>query len=336
MLDIEQSEALIDYLQRGGYIESDEEPDVQILPGGVSNRTILVRRSSGEAWVIKQALEKLRVQVEWYSSPMRIHREAAGLRWLSRLAPGGSIVSFIFEDHDNHLLAMEAVPQPHDNWKTLLLDGNLQLDHVEQFADLLGTIHKNSYAQRDQIGKVFNDRDFFESLRLEPYYAYTAEQVPEAAPFIQQLIEAALRRRFALVHGDYSPKNVLVHDNRLILLDHEVIHFGDPAFDLGFSMTHLLSKSHRLIGDRDLFAEAVNHYWRTYQEHVKNLPWYDDLETYAVHHTLACLLARVDGRSPLEYLNDAEKAQQRRVVLGLIAAQPETVSDLVAGFTQGL
>lgn len=336
MLDIEQSEALIAYLQRAGYIESDEVPEVLILPGGVSNRTVLVQRSSGEAWVIKQALEKLRVQVDWYSSPMRIHREAAGLRWLTRLAPAGSIVSFIFEDHDNHLLAMEAVPEPHANWKTMLLEGNLQLDHIEQFGDLLGTIHKNSYAQRDQIAKIFDDRDFFESLRLEPYYAYAAEQVPEVASFLKQLIEDTLRRRFALVHGDYSPKNILVHDNRLILLDHEVIHFGDPAFDLGFSMTHLLSKAHRLVGDRDLFAEAANQYWRSYQEHVRHLPWYSDLETYAVRHTLACLLARVDGRSPLEYLNEAERTQQRRVVLGLMAAPPDTVSDLVRQFIVGL
>jgi 5-methylthioribose kinase len=336
MLDIEQSEALIAYLQRAGYIESDEEPEVVILPGGVSNRTVLVRRASGEAWVIKQALEKLRVQVDWYSSPMRIHREAAGLRWLSRLAPAGSIVSFIFEDHEDHILAMEAVPDPHHNWKTLLLEGDLQLDHIEQFGDLLGTIHKNSHAQRDQIAKIFDDRDFFDSLRLEPYYAYTAEQVPEAAPFLQRLIEDTLRRRFVLVHGDYSPKNVLVFDNRLILLDHEVIHFGDPAFDLGFSMTHLLSKAHRLVGDRDLFVEAVNQYWRSYDAHVRQMPWYGDLEAYAVQHTLACLLARVEGRSPLEYLNAAERARQRETVLRLSAAPPTTVSDMVTQFIAGL
>ena len=94
-----------------------------MLAGGVSNRTMLVELSGGEAWVVKQALPKLRVAVNWFSDPDRIEREAAGMRWLMKLAPEGSIPRLIFEDRSSHLLAMEAVGQPHVNWKTMLLAG---------------------------------------------------------------------------------------------------------------------------------------------------------------------------------------------------------------------
>src|SRR4051812_45306442 len=114
-LDIERPDELIAYLRQKDRIAAEESPDVQVLAGGVSNRTVLVRRESGEAWVLKQALAKLRVKVDWFSSPERIHREALGLRWLGRFVPGGRLPDFVFEDHDFHVLAMQAVPQPHRN-----------------------------------------------------------------------------------------------------------------------------------------------------------------------------------------------------------------------------
>src|SRR6185295_14240171 len=94
-LDIENPTALIAYLRQAGHIESDEEPRVSVLAGGVSNRTVLVERPNGESWVIKQALAKLRVAADWFSDPQRIHREALGLRWLNRLAPPGTTVDFV-------------------------------------------------------------------------------------------------------------------------------------------------------------------------------------------------------------------------------------------------
>src|SRR5688500_6074371 len=102
-LDIEQPGELTAWLRAHHRIAPDETPRIAVLAGGVSNRTVLVERPSGEAWVVKQALAKLRVQVEWFSSPERIHREALGLRWLAELAPPGAITPFIFEDHDAHL-----------------------------------------------------------------------------------------------------------------------------------------------------------------------------------------------------------------------------------------
>lgn len=331
-LDIEQPDALIAYLRRTGRVGEQESPRVRVLAGGVSNRTVLVERPSGDAWVLKQALPKLRVAVDWFSDPVRIEREALALRVLPELAPLGAITPLVFEDPANHLLAMAAVPSPHENWKTVLLNGRIEDEHVRQFASLAASIHRRSWERRATLAPQFDDRQFFESLRLEPYFAYAATQVPEAADFLQKLISDTRARRLSLVHGDFSPKNVLIHDDRLVLLDHEVIHFGDPAFDLGFALTHFLSKAHHLPLHRATFARAANLFWQTYSAGIAEVPWAADLEPMAVRQTLGCLLARVAGRSPLEYFDAEEKARQRAAVLALMRDTPTAVADLVASF----
>jgi tRNA A-37 threonylcarbamoyl transferase component Bud32 len=338
-LDIEQPADLLAYLRAGGWIAPDETPAMHTLGGGVSNRAVLVERrvpsGQGEGWVVKQALAKLRVAVDWFSSPERIAREAAGLRWLEQIAPPGTTTPLIFEDTDNYILAMQAVPQPHDNWKTLLLAGQLNPDHIAQFGRLLGTIHRNASGD-PAVAAAFDDRSFYDSLRLEPYYRYTATQVPESAPFYDALLTDTWATRLTLVHGDYSPKNVLVHAGRLILLDHEVIHYGDPAFDLGFGFTHLLSKAHHLPHLRRDFATATIECWQAYSAIARNTSWFAALEPRAVRHTLGCLLARVAGRSPLEYLDAIERTRQRAAVTALMQSPPATIADLATQFTTTL
>ncbi|HZS91049.1 MAG TPA: phosphotransferase [Chloroflexota bacterium] len=331
-LDIEDHAALLDYLRQKGLLSVHEEPVMRTLQGGVSNRTVLVQRPAGEAWVLKQALPKLRVAVDWYSSPARIQREALGLQWLSRLVARQAITSLVFLDTDHNLLAMRAVPEPHANWKSMLLEGRIERDHAAQFGSLLGTIHGRGYHERDAIASEFDDRTFFESLRIEPYYSYTAGQVADAAGFLHDLIDDTRRTRLTLTHGDYSPKNILVYDNHLILLDHEVIHFGDPAFDLGFGLTHLLSKAHHVAGHRAEFREAALLFWQNYCHALGDVPWLQGLEERAVRQTLGCLLARVSGRSPLEYLTEAERARQRLAATSLMRHPPGTVPELVDSF----
>ncbi len=335
-LDIEDHTALEAYLHQSGRIAVGERPVMRTLTGGVSNRTVLVRRPGGETWVVKQALEKLRVAVDWFSNPSRIEREALGIHWLGRLAPPGSIPRYIFEDRDHHLVAMAAVPEPHDNWKLLLLSGQVHEAHIRQFGELLGTIHSNAYEHRTELAELFRDRSFFESLRIEPYYAYTASQVAESIEFYKRLIADTQACLLTLVHGDYSPKNILIHGDRLVLLDHEVIHFGDPAFDLGFSLTHLLSKAHHLPSLRTDFAVATLQYWQFYRSALGSVPWKDDLEARAVRHALGCLLGRVRGRSTLEYLAPAERTRQQQAVVPLMHNPPPSVPELVAQFLSRL
>jgi 5-methylthioribose kinase len=323
-MNIEATAELLDYLRRRGHMRDAEAPRVTILQGGVSNRTVLIERDVGPDWVLKQALAKLRVATDWFSSPERIHREALGLRWLNELAPPGSVPQFVFEDHEHHVLAMTAVPQPHQNWKTMLMRGEIDFEVVRQFGKLLAQIHHESARRRAELEPIFRDTSFFESLRLEPYYVFSAQQAPAAAEFLKALIAETRATRLTLVHGDFSPKNILVREGRLVLLDYEVIHWGDPAFDLGFSLAHFLSKAHHFAARREDFACAAHLFWQSYDD--------DSSEQRAVRHVLACLLARVDGKSPLEYLDALERDRQRAAVLRLMAKPPDGMDSMIDQF----
>ncbi|MDE2749852.1 MAG: phosphotransferase [Chloroflexota bacterium] len=328
-IDIEDHAALLGYLRGRRWIPADERPTFRTLTGGVSNRTVWAQRRGGQDWVIKQALAKLRVQVDWFSAPERIQREAAGLRWLGGLIPE-HVPAVVHQDSENNILVMTAIAQPHCNWKTALLAGRTSIDFAQSFGELLATIH-NAAERHPQLEAEFAERRFFEELRLEPYYGYTASQMPAASAFLKRLIADTGRRRFALAHGDYSPKNVLIQRGRLIILDYEVIHFGDPAFDIGFSLTHFLSKAHHLPAHRVAFLDMARAYWQSYLANLSP-PLHDAVRAYAVKHTLACLLARVAGRSPLEYLDADQRERQGRIVLDLIREGIGAAPDLIDAF----
>jgi 5-methylthioribose kinase len=336
-LDIERPAELLEYLRATGRIGPRERVNIRRLSGGISNRTMLVERESGEAWVLKQALDRLRVEVEWLSDPERVHREALGMRWLARLTSGGVVPELLFEDRQHHLLAMQAIPRPHENWKELLLAGRLDASLVEQFGRLLGTIHRRSWERRDELAGAFGDRAIFESLRIEPYFRYAATQLPAAGSFLEGVIESVQGRRLALVHGDYSPKNLLVWKGKLVLVDHETIHFGDPAFDVGFSLTHLLSKANHLAHLREEFAAAARAHWRAYRDALgEELPWAGDLEIHAVRLTIACLIARVVGRSRLEYLDEGSRSRQLESACQAAADPPARVDEFIGAFVARL
>jgi 5-methylthioribose kinase len=208
----------------------------------------------------------------------------------------------------------------------------VDLGHARQFGELLGRVHRESARRLAELPEELRDRSFFEALRIEPYYAFTATRNPVAAPFYSALIAETREQQVTLVHGDFSPKNILVHRGRLVLLDHEVAHIGDPAFDVGFGLTHLLSKALHLPQQREALLGAAGVFWETWREAADEVAAATGISSRATRHTLGCLLARVDGRSPLEYLLPAERDQQRAVVLALMQRPPDDVSELVRQF----
>ena len=310
-----------------GLIGDEDEPAFQVLKGGVSNRTVWVGRGGRGDWVIKQALQKLRVQVDWFSDPERIQREAAGLRWLGGIIPG-HVPEVVFNDSQRQY--------PGDDRCSA---ASLQLEDRRYSADTLmfdslshsASCWRRSTTRRYVTPNWLRNSPSGASLRSCAWNHITdirQPKRPDAAPFLTQLIEETRARRFALVHGDYSPKNVLIHRDRLVILDYEVIHFGDPAFDIGFSLTHFLSKAHHLPARRDAFLDMARRYWRSYlRELAPHLR--DMVRHFAVQHTLACMLARVAGRSPLEYLDDIERESQKRIVLELMKQDISAIPDLI-------
>jgi len=331
-LDIEDFDALRTYLTTQGHLKSKETVSFKKLPGGVSNRTVRVLWPAGQSWVLKQALAKLRVSIDWFSNPERIGVEAKALRSLNRLAPPGTTPAFVFEDMTNYVMAMEAIPEDHHNWKSVLLSGSIVTSHFKQFGFLLATIHRRSSESAAEFRTAFADTTYFENLRLDPYYLYAAQNIAEASEFLTNVSKETLRHKHCLVHGDFSPKNTLIYHDKLILLDYEVVHFGDPAFDLGFALTHFLSKANHLPNERFRLASAAELFWQTYREELAKQDWTADLEGRAARHTLACLLARVAGKSPLEYLSPEEKVRQREIVLSLIKLKPARIPGLITEF----
>ncbi|HIG30749.1 MAG TPA: hypothetical protein EYQ50_24280 [Verrucomicrobiales bacterium] len=327
-MNIENPNELISYLRQNGKISPGEAPLCRTLSGGVSGRTVHLTRLQKPDWVIKQARSRLKVSEDWFADPKRIHIEAKAMQTLGKLLPEGTVPGILFEDFDQHLICMEAVPFPHENWKAQLLNGIVDEHSIEQFAELAALIHRSSFAN-SQHRNDFEDRRFFMSLRLDPYYAFAAKCVPEASDFLNSLIRETMSIRNELTHGDYSPKNVLVHQNKLILLDHEVMHFGDGAFDIGFSMTHFLAKALHLPEHRRNFIKAASQYWDHYHAEM----CVDSArEGRCIRHTLACLISRVRGKSPLEYLSIEERSSLLLACLELLKTLPREMNTFIEAY----
>ncbi|MEX1124122.1 MAG: phosphotransferase [Acidimicrobiia bacterium] len=333
-VDIEDSQALLAYLFASGRIEAQEHPAVDNLAGGVSCRTVRVTRESGETWVLKQALPQLRVAVEWQSDPKRIRSEGLAMKWLGQILPRGAIPSLVFEDEQNGLVAMTAVAMPHETLKARLMRGAFETA-VPEAATILAAIHSGALSFEADLRNVFADQSAFESLRVDPFYGFS-RSVSGTEEFLGDLMRDCRTIRVSLVHGDFSPKNILIHDEQLVLVDHEVIHWGDSAFDIGFFMAHLLSKAHHFVQWRSAFLGGVQSFWDRYDDESDYLFRQPDYEARAVRHTIGCLLARVKGKSPLEYLDARERVRQTLVARSLMGDDPATFEELVTRFDNRL
>lgn len=281
---------------------------MRMLGGGVSNR-VLLAESATRRWVFKQALGRLRVAEEWLADPARIHREAASMRALAPLLPPGSVPGVVFEDRGNFIYAMEAAPDGVEDWKTLLMRGECDERVARQAARILADL-AGSTAGGAQWREDFGDQHCFKQLRLDPYYRFTAERHPDLRGAFEEAIALA-QRPLAMVHGDFSPKNLLVAPwGGVTLIDFEVVHYGDPAFDAAFLLNHLLLKGARALG---LVCAAELR----------------EFETAAVIRHLGCLhLARVDGKSPAEYLTETQRVKVRAAARELIRHPPKTIEEI--------
>ncbi len=292
------------------------------LAGGVSNIVLKVDVEGQPPFVVKQCRERLRVAQEWRAPLRRIWTECEALRVLGEILPSGSVPGVLFEDQPNYLFAMECAPQAAVTWKSRLMQGDCDPVIAATVGDLLGLIHVRSQ-RHPTLQTTLADVSLFDELRIDPYYRTTARAVPAAAPALEALIASMPAIPRALVLGDYSPKNILVHDHQIILLDFECAHAGDPAFDVGFCLSHLLLKLFRARGRAAELAVAqafLDAYAKTAETDTRQ----------AARHAAACLLARLDGKSPVEYRHELNQNSIRQLALdALTAAQPWTTSELV-------
>jgi 5-methylthioribose kinase len=299
-------------------------PAVSELGGGVSN-TVLLVESDTERFVMKQALGKLRVKEEWRADQSRIFRESAALRKLAEYFPEGSLPAVLFEDRGNFIFAMSAAPCASVCWKDLLLNGEIRVETAERVGELLALMVSVSWREPAWENE-FGDQTIFDQLRIDPYYRATARRHPDIAPAAARLMEESAARRVSLAHGDWSPKNFLVDGSRVMAIDFEVIHFGDPSFDSAFLLNHLVLKSFYRPEWADLYAQAAAGFWGKFIAGVPREGW---IEPATLQHLGWLMLARVDGKSPAEYLRDAEiRDRVRRFARELIVAPPDSVAEV--------
>jgi 5-methylthioribose kinase len=324
-----------EYLLDAGWIPKDVKVVVHELSGGVSNIVLRVDSPGKPPFVLKQCRERLRVPMEWHARLDRIWTEYATLELLRAILPEGIVPEILFEDRQNYLFAMTCAPDDAVTWKTHLMAGLVDPTVATRLGTILGTIHAEAPGYPALRGTL-SDTSLFDELRVDPYYRTTTRAHPDLAARIDTLIDLMDLREDerTLVLGDFSPKNILVHSKGLILLDFECAHAGDPAFDLGFFLTHLLLKTIRAVSqnsDRGFeYVELTRPFWESYLDRRNIGPEArSDLVRRAILHTAACCLARVDGKSPVEYLDARGQTVARSFALEALQAAPSTWDDLL-------
>ena len=330
----------VEYLLGQGLISRGQagSASVRELGGGVSNFVVRVDfADSSDSVVIKQSLPRLRVEQEWLADQGRIHREAAALRYLENVFPPSTLPRVVHEDPERFLFAMTAAPEPAHTWKEDLLSGSVDTEVASRVGQLLGTMHQHSAVTEDTIPpglEEFADQGCFVQLRIDPYHRATAQAHPDLADVIESEAQSMLGRRLCLVHGDYSPKNVMVSGTddqpTAFLLDFEVVHLGNPVFDLAFMLNHLTLKAIHLPGLASQFNAAGIAFWLTY---CACAPTFANdtiqLQADAIRQMSVLLLARIDGKSPAEYIiTDAQKSAARHLARTILAGEVRSLSDL--------
>jgi aminoglycoside phosphotransferase (APT) family kinase protein len=269
------------------------------LAGGVSSD--IYRVDAPEAtYCVKRALPKLKVAADWQVPVTRNRYEIAWMREVATLVPGAA-PRVLAEDPEAGAFAMAWLPpERYPVWKDLLARGILDPSAAAMIGEVLGRIHAGT-ADRPDIAARFPTDDLFHAIRLEPYLLATARAHPALAARLESLADVTAETRRVLVHGDFSPKNLLIGPDGPVVLDAECAWFGDPAFDLAFVLNHLLLKGiwkrHWRVGYLHLYERLVE----AYRPHVAWEPWPAlDARTAALLPGL--LLGRVDGKSPVEYV----------------------------------
>jgi 5-methylthioribose kinase len=232
-------------------------------------------------------------------------------------------------DRENNVLVIELAPDGYLDWKQQLLAGDVRPDVGARLGALLGGWHVAS-ASDPTVLEEFDEQEAFGQLRVTPFYTVAAARNPAAAPVIADLVERMTRTRTSLVHGDFSPKNILAEPlagGGLWVIDWEVAHAGDPVFDVAFLLHHLICKM-LVRPDRraDLMATAES-FVRAYSDHTRaELGELDG--RYLLAHTGALVLARVDGKSPVEYFSTAQRDAARSLALDMLREAPAGLAEL--------
>jgi aminoglycoside phosphotransferase (APT) family kinase protein len=289
------------------------------LPGGVSSDIRLVD-VAGRRYCIKQALSQLKVKADWRAPVERNHSEAEWLRVAHDICPE-AVPRVLHEDEANGWFVMEFLPpEAYPVWKAQLRDGVIDPAVATMVGERLARIHAAT-AGRDDIAERFVTDHIFFPIRAEPYLIATGAAHPELMPRLEHLANRLMQTTLALVHGDVSPKNILVGPDGPVFIDAECAWYGDPAFDLAFVTNHLLLKC---IWRPQWTPQYLACFETLASTYLSRVTWEPraDCEARAAGLLPALLLGRVDGKSPAEYITDEPDKDMIRDVAGRLLREP--------------
>ena len=302
-----------------------EDLDGQSVPldGGVASDVHIVDAPEGRI-VVKRALAKLRVTADWFSDPARSATEVAAIDAFAGLIGRENVPDIIWVKPEQNCFAMRLVDPRFRNWKKDLLAGHLDLATAGRAGYLLGLAHARSIEDRD-LRERFGDWTYFNELRIDPFFLRVADRMPSEREAIMAIVSAMQDRRSALVHGDFSPKNILVDGGEIVVLDFEVAHWGDPHFDVAFCISHLVLKGLRRRADPASFARMAEAFLAAYRQSGMAV---DDRH---LARLVGCLmLARFEGSSPVDYVGEIERDPAVAGAAALLHREALTVDIVLA------
>ena len=315
----EPDRGIVDALRRLQLVGADATPPMMPLPGGVSSDIWRVDLPGGPVCV-KRALARLRVDAVWEAPVERSRYEWAWMQEAARVDPAW-VPPLVAQDPRSSCLVMGFLdPADHLLWKAQLRRGEADAPTAREVGSRLAAIHRAT-AGRADLRDRFDTGGIFHAIRLEPYLLATAERHPDLRPRLAGLAAATAETRLSLVHGDVSPKNILVGPRGPVFLDAECAWYGDPAFDLAFCLNHLLLKCLWTPAATPGFLSCFDELTGTY---LQGADWErrERLEARAAALLPGLLLARVDGKSPVEYLTAAEDRNHVRRVARRLLREP--------------
>jgi len=299
------------------------------LPGGVSSDIYKVTVGA-HTLCVKRALPRLKVKARWSAPVERNAYEVGWMRAAHARVPG-CVPQVIAHDEARGMFAMAYLPPgSHTLWKAALREGCADPDFAARVGESLGRIHAGTAAD-PQVAAAFATDGIFHDIRLEPYLLATARAHPALAARLRLLARATAANHRALVHGDVSPKNILMApDGSPVFLDAECAWYGDPAFDVAFCLNHLLLKCLWTPAAREGFLACFEALART---HLACVDWESPgaLQRRIAALIPGLLLARVDGKSPVEYITTQEQRALVRTTARELLMRPACAPEEVAG-----
>ncbi len=238
---------------------------VVVSPAGDGNVNWVrrVRTSDGRSFVVKQARASLERFPEYRVDTVRMVFEARYFEIVRERVPAHADIppkQILFDEVERVLVMEDLGDAP--RLDTLLSEGRAVPATLERLGAFLADIHAATRADAESLRSRFAN-DEMRALHgehiftlpyerndfpIEPRLRALADDVlarPGLRTRIADLRECYYGKGEALVHGDVQAGNVLVSASRPRLIDAEISHVGDPAFDLGQAFAHIhLHRAH--------------------------------------------------------------------------------------------